>query len=127
MWTRTTSRSLIAAVACVGLLGSPPVSVRTRSSFADTRAREFTISARRGSFNPARIEVARGDSVKITLVAEDTAHSFSIDAYRISKRASVGQSVTIEFHADVAGTYPFYCSLTSDDCCRNMRGELIVR
>jgi heme/copper-type cytochrome/quinol oxidase subunit 2 len=121
------SRSLIATVACIALLGAPQVSVRARSPFARSTAREFTISARRGGFNPARIEVARGDMVKITLVAEDTAHSFTVDSYRISKRASSGQSVTIEFHADVAGTFPFYCSLTSDDCCRNMRGELVVR
>jgi heme/copper-type cytochrome/quinol oxidase subunit 2 len=123
----TTYRSLIAAVACLGMLESPPASGRARSAFSPTRAREFTISARRAGFSPARIEVARGDMVKITLVAEDTAHSFTIDSYRISKRASVGQRVNIEFHADVSGTYPFYCSLTSDDCCRSMRGELVVR
>jgi heme/copper-type cytochrome/quinol oxidase subunit 2 len=121
------ARSLIATVACIALLGSPPTSLRARSLLAQSRAREFTIRARRGGFDPARIEVARGDMVKITLVAEDTAHSFTIDSYRISKRASPRQSVIIEFHADVAGTFPFYCSLTLDDCCRNMRGDLVVR
>jgi heme/copper-type cytochrome/quinol oxidase subunit 2 len=123
----TTSRSLIAIVACLGLLGSPTVLVRARSPLDPTTAKEFTITARRSGFSPAKIEVGRGDLVKITLVAEDMPHSFTIDSYRVSKRAAPGQNVTIELHADVVGTHIFYCSLTSEDCCRNMRGELVVR
>jgi heme/copper-type cytochrome/quinol oxidase subunit 2 len=34
--------------------------------------------------------------------------------------------VTFEFRADRAGTFPFYCNLTIDDGCREMRGELVV-
>ena len=71
--------------------------------------------------------MSHGDLVKITLVAEDVPHSFTIDSYRISKRVAPGQNVTLEFHADVTGAHTYYCSLTSDDCCRNMRGELVVR
>ena len=89
--------------------------------------KEFTVTARRDTFTPARIEVARGDIVKVTLIAEDMPHTFTIDAYRISKRASPGQNATIEFHAETTGTYPYYCSLTKEDCCRHMRGELVVR
>jgi cytochrome c oxidase subunit 2 len=89
--------------------------------------REVTIQARRYAFNPARIEVAQGDIVKITLIAEDIAHSFTIDEYRISKRASPSRRVTFEFCADRAGRFVFYCNLTVDQGCRAMRGELIVR
>jgi heme/copper-type cytochrome/quinol oxidase subunit 2 len=123
----TTSRSLIAIVACLGLLGSPTALVRARPVQDQTNAKEFTITARRSGFSPAKIEVSRGDLVKITLVAEDMPHSFTIDSYRVSKRAAPGRNATIEFHADTLGTHAFYCSLTSDDCCRSMRGELVVR
>jgi heme/copper-type cytochrome/quinol oxidase subunit 2 len=123
----TTSRSLIVTVACLGLLGSPTASVRARTSPYQTTAKEFTITARRTGFSPAKIEVNRGDLVKITLMAEDIPHSFTIDSYRVSKRAAPGQNVTIELHADTLGTHTFYCSLSSEDCCRNMRGELVVR
>jgi cytochrome c oxidase subunit II len=123
----TTSGSLIATVACLGLLGSPTASVRAGGPVPQGGKKEFTITARRSGYSPAKLEVSRGDLVKITLVAEDVPHSFTIDSYRISKRASPGQNVTIEFHADATGAHPFYCGLTSDDCCRNMRGELIVR
>jgi heme/copper-type cytochrome/quinol oxidase subunit 2 len=49
-----------------------------------------------------------------------------LDEYRIAKRAAPGNPVTFEFRADRAGTFPFYCNLTIDDGCREMRGELVV-
>jgi cytochrome c oxidase subunit II len=123
----TTSRSLIATVACLTLLGSPKSPLRARGPSPQTSVKEFTITARRSGFSPAKIEVSRGDLVKITLVAEDRPHSLTIDAYRVSKRAAPGQNAIIELHADVVGAHTFYCSLTSEDCCRSMRGELVVR
>ena len=87
---------------------------------------EITLTAKRYAFSQARIEVAANDVVKITLVAEDIPHSFTIDEYRISKRAAPGRSVTFEFRADKTGTFPFFCNLTIDDGCREMRGELVV-
>lgn len=89
--------------------------------------REIVIRARRYAFSPARLEVNQGDIVRITLVAEDIPHSFTVDEYRISKRASPDRNVTFEFRADTPGTFVFYCSLTIDERCRDMRGELIVR
>ncbi len=79
------------------------------------------------SFEPSRIEVQQDDVVKITFTARDLAHSFTIDSYRIARRAGAGQTVVIEFRADQAGTFPFYCNLTTDARCRGMRGELVVR
>jgi cytochrome c oxidase subunit II len=92
-----------------------------------TNVREISVTARRYAFSPARIEVEQGDIVRITFVAEDMPHSFTIDEYRIAKRASPGWSVTFEFCADQAGSFVFYCSLTIDEGCREMRGELLVR
>jgi heme/copper-type cytochrome/quinol oxidase subunit 2 len=88
--------------------------------------REFTLTGRRYAFSPDRIEVTQDDLVKITLVAEDIPHSFTIDAYRIAKRAAPGRPVTFEFRADRPGTFEFYCNLTTDEGCRRMRGELVV-
>ena len=59
---------------------------------------------------------------------EDIAHSFTVDVpYRISKRAGAGQSVVFEFRADETGPFPFYCNLTQDERCKQMKGELVVR
>jgi heme/copper-type cytochrome/quinol oxidase subunit 2 len=89
--------------------------------------RQFTIGGHKYAFAPAVIDVQRNDLVKITFTAEDIAHSFTVDEYRIAKRAGPGQTVTFEFRADQPGTFRFYCNLTQDDGCRNMRGELHVR
>lgn len=89
--------------------------------------REFTVHAKRFQFSPARIEVSQDDMVKITFTAEDIAHSFTIDEYRIAKRAESGQTVTFEFRAGRPGTHPIYCNLTNDDGCKRMHGELVVR
>ena len=42
------------------------------------------------------------------------------------KRAGSGETVTFEFRADQAGTFTYYCNLTSDPRCRDMKGTLVV-
>lgn len=89
--------------------------------------REFTIIAKDHTFTPNRLEVTQDDLVKIKLTSEDRPSSFAIDAYRLIKRAGGGQTIAFEFRADQAGTFPFYCNLTSDDACKDMRGTLVVK
>jgi cytochrome c oxidase subunit II len=90
-------------------------------------ARPFSVTARRYTFEPARIEVFQDDVVRIELRSADIAHSWTVDDYRIAKRVGPGQPVTFEFRADKIGTFPFYCSLQTEDGCRQMRGQLIVK
>ena len=90
-------------------------------------SKPFAITLRSFEFQPARIEVNKDDLVRIELRTEDIAHSLTIDDYRISKRVDPGQTVTFEFRADRAGTFPFYCNLQINDGCRKMRGQLIVQ
>lgn len=112
------SRRCLLLLALTALFSAAP--------FAQTK-REFTVDAKKYKFEPAHIEVDEGDVVRITLIADDIPHSFTIDNYRIAKRSEPGKSVTFEFHADHAGTFRFYCNLTIDDGCRKMNGELVVR
>jgi heme/copper-type cytochrome/quinol oxidase subunit 2 len=89
--------------------------------------REFTVHGSHYAFNPPELRVHRDDLVKVTFFADDIAHSFTVDEYRISKRAAAGQSVTFEFRADRPGTFTYYCNLSADDGCKNMKGRLIVQ
>ena len=89
--------------------------------------REFTIIAKDHVFTPDRLDVSQDDLVKITLRSEDVPVSFAIDAYRIVKRVPGKTSITFEFRADQAGTFPFYCNLTTDPGCKEMRGIMTVR
>jgi heme/copper-type cytochrome/quinol oxidase subunit 2 len=88
--------------------------------------RAFTVVAREGRFEPDRIDVSKYDLVTITLRSGDAAYSFAIDAYRLMKRVGAGDAVTFSFRADQAGRFVFYCSLSSDERCRAMRGTLVV-
>jgi plastocyanin len=38
-----------------------------------------------------------------------------------------GTAVTFEFRAAQAGTFSFYCNLTKDAGCKDMKGSLVVR
>ena len=89
--------------------------------------RELTIVAKDHVFTPNTIDVSQDDLVKITLRSEDVPVSFAIDAYRIVKRVPGKTSLTFEFRADQPGTFPFYCNLTTDPGCKDMRGVLTVR
>ncbi len=87
----------------------------------------FEIVARRYTFTPSRIEVSQDDLVTIVFSTEDIPHSFTIDEYRIAKRATPGRPATFQFRAEKAGTFVFYCNLTTEEGCKKMRGELVVR
>jgi heme/copper-type cytochrome/quinol oxidase subunit 2 len=92
------------------------------------QVKEITVVGDQFAFSPSRVEVQKDDLVRIRFTAQDVAHSFTIDVpYRISKRAGAGQSVVFEFRADEAGRFTFYCNLTQDDRCRQMKGEMVVR
>jgi plastocyanin len=119
---RTTATAL-AGVALVTAAFWARGSARTQG-----QVREITVVGNQYAFSPARIEVQKDDLVRITFTAQDLAHSFTIDTpYRISKRAANGQSVVFEFRADEAGRFTYYCNLTQDERCKQMKGELVVR
>ena len=91
------------------------------------QVREISVRADGFSFSPSSIEVQKDEIVKVTFTAVDMPHSFTIDAYRISKRAAQGQTVTFEFRADRTGPFDFFCNLSQDERCKSMRGKLVVR
>ncbi len=88
--------------------------------------RDVVVVARDHQFIPNRIDVRQDDLVRLTFTSEGRPATFAVDAYRILKRAGADETIVFEFRADQAGTFRFYCSLTSDPQCRDMKGELVV-
>jgi plastocyanin len=113
----------LASVACC--LTAAAVLASPAPPTAQSTVREFTIRGDNFAFTPSRIEVQKDDIVKITFTAVDMAHSFTVDEYRIAKRASAGQTVSFEFRA--TGSARFYCNLTLDERCKGMHGEIVVK
>jgi cytochrome c oxidase subunit II len=115
-----------AALAAIARGSSGAVVVQLDAQEAAPVQREVAVTAKKYAFAPGRIEVNQNDLVRVVLRSDDIPHSFTVDSYRIAKRVGAGQTVTFEFRADQAGTFPIYCNLRQEDGCRNMRGELVV-
>jgi heme/copper-type cytochrome/quinol oxidase subunit 2 len=118
--------SVVVGLAWLGVLAVTDPGASAGQS-QGTTARTFSVVASRYTFAPLRIEVLQDDVVRVELRTADIAHSLTIDEYRVSKRVGPGQTVTFEFRAERPGTFPFYCDLRTEEGCREMRGELIVR
>jgi heme/copper-type cytochrome/quinol oxidase subunit 2 len=111
------------------LLGTGACMIAGSSSrlFAQDQApnrREFSITARDYRFTPDRLEVTQDDLVKLTIESADLTYSFTIDAYRLSRRIPAGAKTVIEFRADQAGMFDFYSNMTGHE---KVRGQLVVR
>jgi heme/copper-type cytochrome/quinol oxidase subunit 2 len=126
---RLTAR--VGIVAFLGALGL--VAIQDRRPVATvsqnrpvSMLRDWTIRASSCAFSPNLLEAWQGDRVRITLVSEDNRYSFVLDEYRVSKQFAPGHDAVVEFLADRTGAFAFYNSLTYDNRCSGMRGELIV-
>ena len=94
--------------------------------------KDFAVSAHKYGFtvdgNGAEIHVRQDDLVHISFSTDDIPHSFTIEdeTYRIMRRAEPGKPVTFDFRADKPGRFPFKCTLTVDQRCKEMQGWLVV-
>jgi len=88
--------------------------------------KEFDIVARQWDFNPATITVSEGDEVKLNIKSVDVTHGFSIFEFGVNTRLIPRQTTTVEFTADKAGEYTFFCSVPCGRGHTGMKGKLIV-
>ncbi|KKT14735.1 MAG: Plastocyanin [Parcubacteria group bacterium GW2011_GWF2_44_8b] len=89
--------------------------------------KEFNVDAVPFSFSPSTMSVNKGDTVKITVKNVNGTHDFKIDEFNVSTRTlNTGETQTITFVADKAGTFEYYCSV-GNHRAMGMVGTLIVR
>ncbi len=89
--------------------------------------KEFTVTGSNFRFSPSTMTVNRGDTVRITFRSTGMNHDFVIDELGVKSSVlpSGGEEV-IEFVADTAGTYEYYCSV-GNHRQMGMVGTLTVR
>lgn len=86
----------------------------------------FTVKGQNFSFAPAEIRVKKGDKVKVVFENAGGFHDFVIDEFKArTKQISDGKTDTVEFTADKAGTFEYYCSVGSHRAM-GMKGKLVV-
>jgi nitrous-oxide reductase len=92
---------------------------------------EIWMSAVRSHYNPEHVEVSKGDKVvwHITNIerAKDATHGFGLPYYNYNLSIEPGETQTIEFVADKAGVFPFYCTEFCSALHLEMTGYLLVK
>lgn len=77
-----------------------------------TNVKEFTVTGSNFEFDPAKMTVKKGDTVKITFKSEGSLHDFVIDEFDVrTQQLGAGKEESIEFVADKSGTFEYYCSV----------------
>ncbi len=93
---------------------------------ADAEEKFFEIRAKKFSYTPNRIEVNKGDTVRIRLLSEDVHHGMYVDGYGVQATAYPGKDGSLKFVADKPGRYIFRCSVTCGEFHPYMIGHLRV-
>ena len=92
---------------------------------------EIFMSVIRSHFKPERIEVNKGDHViwHFTSLerARDATHGFALGGYNINLSLEPGETQTIEFDADMPGTFTFYCTEFCSALHLEMMGYFMVK
>jgi heme/copper-type cytochrome/quinol oxidase subunit 2 len=122
--SRTTFIAIALALSAVVTSGVLLVAQNRRDFEVVAKNYTFRVS---GASGP-EIHVTQNDLVHITFSSEDIPHSFTIEdaPYRIMRKAEPGKPVTFDFRADQPGRFAFFCNLTIDPKCKDMRGTLVV-
>jgi cytochrome c oxidase subunit 2 len=106
---------------------SAAVWARQASGGGDVKVKTIDVTASRFEFEPATISVVQGDTVRLRLHSADRSHAFAIKAFRVKALIpNGGETVTVEFVADRAGTFAFTCSEYCGTGHSRMKGKLVV-
>ena len=74
--------------------------------------KEFTVEGGNFAFTPSTMTVKKGDTVRITFKNMEGFHDFVIDEFDVkTQQIQGGTEETVEFVADEAGTFEYYCSV----------------
>lgn len=84
------------------------------------------VTASQWQFDPNTITVKKGSHVVLTLVSKDVDHGLGIAAYGVKEKIPAGRAVDVEFDADKAGEFPFYCTVYCGTGHSSMKGKLVV-
>jgi heme/copper-type cytochrome/quinol oxidase subunit 2 len=110
----------------IGLLALAIVLAPNPIALAASTEQHFRIEASQFQYMPEAIQVHPGDHVTIDLVSTDVVHGLYIDGYDLNVTADPGQTQSLSFVADRAGTFRIRCSVTCGALHPFMIGKLNV-
>ena len=85
----------------------------------------------RSHINPERITVNKGDNVTMYITnlerAQDETHGFTVDHYDFHASLEPGETIALNFTADIEGVFPYYCTEFCSALHLEMMGYLMVK
>ena len=92
---------------------------------------EVWMTVVRSHYTPDRLELQKGDHViwHLTNVerARDATHGFALSGYNINLSLEPGESTTIEFDANLPGTFTWYCTEFCSALHLEMLGYMLIK
>ena len=106
----------------------PVTEIAPLDEIVQGEVKEFAVEGVNFKFNPSELRVQQGDTVRITLTNGGTMpHDWRVDEFAAATAiVQPGQEDTVEFVADQAGTFEYYCSV-GQHRQQGMVGKLIVK
>lgn len=92
---------------------------------------EISMTAIRSHYEPEIVEVNKGDKIVWHLTnlerTYDATHGFALPGYNITSSIEAGETVTLDFVADKAGVFSFYCTEFCSALHLEMAGYFLVK
>lgn len=86
----------------------------------------FSLTGRNFAFSQTEIRVKKGDKVKIDFQSTEGFHDWTVDGFSAkTAQVNTGGKSSVEFVADKAGTFEYYCSVGTHRAL-GMVGKLVV-
>jgi cytochrome c oxidase subunit II len=116
---------------------------RVQAQATDQNVQVIEVSAKKYEYTPSTIHVKKGTKVQLRITATDHQHGFKVNVYPDGGNTkgepglvftspqdcwtiAKGQTVTIEFEAKTAGSYPFKCCKFCGFGHMGMKGQIVV-
>jgi heme/copper-type cytochrome/quinol oxidase subunit 2 len=118
-------RGMTARSAALWLATATLVSLAATTARAVATA-EIEVRISRRGFEPARLTLRKGETVRLVLSSGDGAeHCFAVDGLRVEKRVRPGQETRFDLTPERAGVFAIHCCLAAGGD-HSERGELTV-
>jgi plastocyanin len=116
---------LLAVLAVLTVLSGLLTLAGRESVSAEAKAGALPVRMKATAFEPERLEVASGQSVRILVRNSDPgAHSFTIDALGVDETVNPGSERLIEIANLAPGEYAYQCTLFGHAAV--MKGTLVI-
>ena len=86
--------------------------IKENSEVMMQEIKTFDLTGKNFAFSQSEIKVKKGDKVKINFKSTDGFHDWVVDEFNAkTSQVNTGGSTSVEFVADQAGMFEFYCSV----------------